>query len=292
MATDLYLPHAIKFASGNAITQIDNLSPDFGLEDLTVYSASEILPGFTGSMSHQPALMASTTQIADILDRCDTPSTGPVCGAFSSSNIDIEWRLMSNLTGRVAAATTSHKRTRSTHALLCWESISGSIGSLANVSFRLEPISNSGAAPWSYTSGVALGATSAVQAVYEPGPVVLDGSTLCAQGWSWNNGLSYQRRRCGSSAYVEFLAVDRVRPVVTVDVEDVTTALALIPAGGALTSLVCYLRKKNQSGINVADGTATHIALSGSVGTVKPRNPKQLEIHLHSFSFDTTSAIS
>lgn len=292
MATDLYLPHAIVFASGNAITQLDSLTPDFGLDDLTVYSASEILPGFTGSYSHQPVLNASTTQIVDILDRCTVPSTGPVCGSFSSSNIDIEWRLMSNLTGRVAAATTSHKRTRSTHALLCWESIQGSIGSLATVNFRLEPISSSGAAPWSYTSGVALGGTSAVQKVFEVGPVVLDGSTLCAQGWSWNNNLSYQRRRCGSSAYVEFLAVDRVRPVVTVDVEDVTTALALLPAGGALTSLVCYLRHKSQSGINVADGTATHIALSASAGTVKPIGPRQLAIHLHSFSFDTTSAIS
>lgn len=292
MPTDLYLPHAINFAAGNPITQLDSLNPDVGLDDLTVYSASEILPGFTGSMAANPMLNASTSQIADILDRCTLPSTGPVFAGYSNSNTDIEWRLMSNLTGRVAAATASHKRTRFTYFMLCWESIQGTNGSLATINFKIHPISNAGAAPWAYTSGVALGAASAVQKVYEPGPVVLDGTTLCSQGWSWNNGLSYVTRRCGSTPYIEFVGVDRIRPVVTVEVEDITTALALIPAGGALTSLVCYLRHKAQSGINVADATATHIALSGSVGTVKPIGPRTLAIHLHSFSFDTTSTIS
>jgi len=289
MPTDLYKPHAINFASGTDITQLEDLSPEFSMEDILVHSASEVLPGMTGSMSAKPMLTMGTTQIKEILDRCTTDN---VCAGYSASNTDLEFRVVSNLTGRVALATTSHARIRMTHFLLSWNTIEARIDSLATINFSMRPISSGGNAPMIYGAGVAITATSAVQAVFELGPVVLDGTTLCAQGVSWNNNLKYSEKRCGGGAYLEHVSVDTAAPELTIDVEDITTALALLPGGSALTSLSFYLRKKAASGINVSDATEEHILISASVGTITPVGPKKIRCRVHSFSIDTTSAIA
>lgn len=289
MPTNLYVPHSMNFASGTDLTQLDALDIGFGLEGFRVHSASEVLPGFSGNMFARPMLAMQTTQVKDILDKTTTDN---VVTGYSSANIDLEYRIVTNLTGRTAIASLAHARLRATHSLLSWDSIQAPLGSLATINFRWLPISDGTNAPIAYTGSVAITGTSAVQAVFECGKVALNGSTLCTQGWNWNNNMSYFERRCGGSAYLEFAAVERCAPTVEIDVEDVTTAMALLPGGAALSSLSCYLRKKSASGINVADATAEHILLSASVGSVRPLSPKRLQVEVHSFTVATTSAIS
>ena len=289
MPTNLYVPHSMNFASGTDLTQLDALDIDMGMEGFRVHSASEVLPGFSGNMFARPMLAMQTTQIKDILDKTTTDN---VVTGYSSANIDLEYRIITNLTGRTAIATTSHCRARATHSLLSWDSIQAPLGSLATINFRWLPISDGTNAPLVYTNSVAITGTSAVQAVFECGPVALNGSTLCTQGWTWNNNMSYFERRCGGSAYLEFAAVDRCAPTIEIEVEDITTALALLPGGAALSSLSVYLRKKAASVLNVANATEEHILLSASVGSVRPLSPKRIQVEVHSFSVDTTSAIS
>ncbi len=87
-------------------------------------------------------------------------------------------------------------------------------------------------------------------------------------------------------------SIKACKPAVEFDVEDITVALAKLPAGAALSSLVCYLRKKAAGGINVADATSEHIALSASVGAVTPVGPRRVRVNVNSFSLSTASAIS
>lgn len=290
MGTDLYIPHGINFPSGTDITQLESLDPAFEMPDIAVYSASEVLPGYTGSMFFSPVFNLSTTQIKDVLDKCTIDS---VAAGYSSSNIDAEFRKVANLTGRASLAASSNVRLRAANSLLYWNTVGGRLGSLAEIGFTWQPISDGTNAPLVYAGSVALSTTSAVQSVFEVGPVTLNSSSLCIQGWSWNNNISpFPLLRCSGSPYVEFAAINRAMPTITLDVEDVTTAMGMLPAGTALSGLTAYLRKKAVSGINVANATAEHIEFSASVGTAKPIGPRQIKVMVHSFSIDTTAAIS
>lgn len=287
--TNLYIPHSINFPSGTDLTQLDALEPEFGLEGFRVNSASEVLPGFTGSMHSRPVLAMQTTQIKDVIDKMDQDG---IAKGYSASNIDLEFRKVTSLTGRIALATTSNLRLRLANSLFCLNSISARIGSLATCNFTLLPISDGSTAPMVYGSGVAISGTSAVQAVFEVGPVSLNGSALCVQGWDFNTNISMIERRCSGSAYLEYAAVGNASPTLEIDLDDLATALAMLPAGANLSSLTFYLRKKSQGGINVADATEEHIAFTASVGMARPINPKRVQVEVHSFSVDTTAAIS
>ncbi len=292
MPTDIYVPHAIKFASGTDITQLDAITPDPGLDPLTVFSASEPTPGFTGSRSARPSLSLVTTQIKEVLDRVGIPAGAPVATAHSATNVLMEWRKVVSLTGRAALASAVHTKVTMANSLMFWDAIDAPQDGDATISFMFVPVSVSGAAPMVYATNTALTASSAVQGLYEAGPVVLDGSTLCVRSWRWNNNIAeFPRLRCGGSSYPEFVAVDRLRPVVTVEVSDITGPLSAMPAGAAVTSLVCYLRKKAASGINELDNATVAISLSSSSGTVYPRGPRTYDIVLHSFAIDTTADI-
>lgn len=289
MPTTMYVPHAINFASGVDITQLDSLDPAFNIEELVHRSASEVMPGFSGNRMSKPSLSMSTTQIKDILDKMDQDY---VAKGYSATNIDLEYRRVTSLTGRSAIGASENVRIRTANSLLSWESISARQGSDATINFRLMPVSVSGAAPFVYTGATTISATSAVQALFECGPVVLDGTTLCVTGWDWNNNCEYNEIRCSGSPYIEHASIKSCKPTVEFDVEDITVALAKLPAGAALSSLVCYLRKKSAGGINVADATTEHIALSASVGAITPVGPRRVRVNINSFSLSTGSAIS
>ena len=288
--TSLYLPHSINFPTGVDLTQLDDLNPDFALEAFRVHSASEVTAGFTGSMSTRPVLSMATTQIKDVIDKLDQDY---IAKAYSAANIDLEWRLVSSLTGRAAIAATSNVRARMANSLLCLNSISARIGQLATASFTLLPVSGDGTtAPMVISTGVAISATSAVQAVFEVGPVSINGSAICVQGWDYNSNISMIERRCSGSPYLEYAAVERAFHVIDIDVDDVTAVLSHVPAGTNVSSFTAYLRKKSQGGINVADATGQHISITGSVGAIRPINPRRVQVELHSIVTSTAATIS
>lgn len=288
--TNLYLPHSINFPSGTDLTQLDDLSPEFALEAFRVHSASEVTQGFSGSMSTRPVLSMATTQVKDVLDQMDQDG---IAKAFSASNVDLEYRLVNSLTGRAALAATSNIRARLANSLFCLNSISARIGSLATASFTLLPVSADGTtAPMVVSTGVAISATSAVQAVFEVGPVSINGSAICVQGWDYSSNISMIERRCSGSPYLEYAAVERAFHVFDIDVDDIGAVMSHVPAGTNVTSFTAYLRKKSQGGINVADATAQHISITGSVGAIRPINPRRVQVELHAITVSTTTAIS
>lgn len=294
MATDLYLPHAINFPSGTDITQIDSLPLDPQLDDFEVRAASAVLPGITGHHLSDPEMAFSTTQVADILDHC---TIDDIAGAFDGSNVDLEWRKSQSLTGRVAVASTEHARTRATKSLLSWEEISVASGSLASINARLGFISDGTNAPLAVSTGVALGAAAATNEVFTMGPAHLTtasvtGSPLCATAWSWRNNIRFDRVHCNGLGWLEFLAVDTFSPTITIDVEDITNPLALLPSGETLSTLTLYLRHKLQGGVNTPAGTASHVKIAATVGTAKMIAPRRFQVRVHSFTVTTSSAIT
>ncbi|MGB1278277.1 MAG: hypothetical protein ACPG77_21200, partial [Nannocystaceae bacterium] len=190
---NVYKPSAIVFASGDPITQVDQLNVDFGFEAFAVHGAGQTLPGFSGNMSSRPQLDFETTQVDDILSRC---ATDGFVGSLIGSNVDLQWRKHENTETYYAHAGTEHVNLRSANSMLYWDSISAPQDGLATIGASWCPISVSSAAPLIMTSGVAITAGS-VYDTYKLGPVNITTAsvdkTLCTQGWSWSNNAQTQK---------------------------------------------------------------------------------------------------
>ena len=290
---DLYKPHAIVFPSGAALTQLEQLDPQFNLDDLVVHSSSGVLPGFSGSSRSRPELRMNTTQIKDVLDKT---TVNNIAAGYSGSNVDVEFLKADNLTGNVGTGSSSHVRLRSTRTLLCWDTITARQNETAEINFWLVPVSDGTNPPWAATTATTLAGTAVVAAVYTLGPIVVASTlltkTLEVQGWNWSNALQLDEFGHGGSAHGLYAAVRRGTPSITIDSENVADVMSLVPAGGPITTIDFYLRKRLLGGINVANATEEHIKLSASVGTLKPVSARQIRAILHSFSVSTVSAIA
>ena len=284
MAVKVYSPNAIVFSDAvDDISQLENLSPDFGFEDVSVKPSGAIFPGFTGSLAKKPVLEDSTTQVAEILERCGSAGDY-IAGTFSNSAIKFQWVQSENLGTRKAFASTSdHLVLRALYSLLTWSSISANDSGPAKINFGIRPVSNGGNAPL-----VAL--AEAINALpitdtWKLGPVVLDvgsgASTLCVDSWTVNTNITYKEKRCSGFKYYEYCSVDDSRPEGMFETEDYSVVAALLPDGMPITSVDFYLRKLEQGKIEVASATAEHIKISATAGTVKPTGPGSVKMQLH-----------
>lgn len=296
MTIAVYKPFALVPPSGNAITQLDALPFDFGLSDASYRQSGSQYPLFTGSHMADPSCMFETTQIKDILDYC---STSLVCAGATGSNFDIEFQAMQNLNTRFAKTATEHLRVRMTETLLYWDSISADNNAFAKINGGLCGISADGStAPAAATSGVAIGATPVVQHLYTLGPVKITSTShtsqfICVDSWKFNSGAQagLKKKNCSGAPYMELAYIESFEPTATISTEDKAKVLSF-GHGESISSITFFLRKKSQGGLNVADGTSQHIAISAVAGTVKPGADNEIKFQLHTFAVNTASAIS
>jgi hypothetical protein len=292
MSFKTYIPAAVILPNtGGTVAMLEDIPFETGLDDLTVFAAGSILPGFTGSHRAQGMYALSTPQIKTILDYCTTDS---VCRAHTSGNSDIEYQQVADLATRFSNASTEHQRHRFTRSLLCWESIDANEGSLATINFKIMPTSADDSNPITITSGVAMTSTASVGAVYSLGPVKFESDLYCVDKWSLNLGIQYETRFCSGGPHLRFAAVKTLTPVLTVTVPNQAQVLANWSTGGVgiSTSVIAFLRKRSAGGINVANATEEHIAITATAGTIKPVGRNELKVQLHNFSIDTTAAIA
>ncbi len=294
--SDVFYPHAIVFPTGNAITQMEEIPIQPNFQEITEYAASGVLPAFTGNHSQDPMTDLETSQIKNVLDRCTIDG---IAGAFDGSNVDFEWQRASSLTGRVEIdpLNLTHVRARATASYIAWQSIQASENEIAKITFRFQPVSNGGNPPLAISTAVAIAAAANVEHYYTLGPINAVTSTslnktLCVQNWSWDNNNLFKNVFCSGGTSLEYSALDRSAPVITVDVEDIRDPLGLFPSGESITSLEVYLRKKLQGGSNVPDATAEHIKFTMAVGTARPMGTRQLGFAVHNFTVNTASAIT
>jgi len=290
-APSVYYPHAIIFPDATTITQFDKLEPENNYADLTEYSASDVMPLYTGSHSAAPQLRFKTPQIKKFLDHIDVDS---VCGDESSGNLDIMYRAGTNKGTRVATITTSHLRARMTsNAWIALESISAKDGELAELDGRIQPVWDESNNPIIWTAGVANAGTAAAGDLFGLGPIKLQGSFIeGVMGWDLNLNLEYEEIRGDGKGFPVYLAVKRARPVLSFDTTDRAVMATYGAAGTALSGLSFFLRKKAISGINVANATEEHIEFTAQSGTIKADSAAgRVMIHLRELTFDTTAAI-
>lgn len=292
MALAVYIPAAVILPnSGGTITQIDDIPFDPQLDDLSIRAAGATYPGFTGSNRSQASYAFSTTQVKTVLDYCTTEA---VCRAHTSGNCDIEYQLAKDLATREPSGSSVHHRHRFTRSVLAWESLEAPESGPASISLKIFPASTDDTNPITISNTATLSSSATVSHVYGLGPVKIDGTLYCVDKWSLNMGVEWEQRHCSGGPYLRWASVKAVRPELSVTLPNQAEALSTWSTGGTPVgvAVIAFLRKRAGGGINVANATAEHIAITGTAGTIKPSGRNEIKISLHNIAIDTASAIS
>jgi hypothetical protein len=300
----VYFPHAI-FSSVLSITQLSDMQPSHNIVDITEFAAGQVGPQFHGTAMASPDNRFSTPQLKSLLDACVAGDYN-VCRDLSGTSVDMEFKAGENRGSRLLEAALSHIRLRmTTNAMICWESITARQGANAEARCRVVAAFDGTNDPMVATASVALNGTSAINALFTLGPIVLNGTThQGVQEADWVNNNTYLEEGAEGDGFPSFVSLDTYAPVLTFRTRDLSL-LSTYGRSTALSALTFYLRKKLASGINVPNATAEHIAFTADQGTIKARHiagakpMAEVSVHLNldaastpAFEIDTTAAIA
>jgi len=265
----LIYPHAILFEGGDTITQITDYDTGFNLEDLIEMSAGQTAPQFSGASVGNPALTFSTKQIKTVLDNCATEG---VVGDLSGGNVDFEYKRGLSHGLRVSDAGTSHLRARmEDNALIYWTSIAASQGQPAEISARILPVWDGVNDPLVFAGSVALTAASQAAENFTLGPIAINGTVLPGvQSMNWDNRITTEEVSDNGEPYITYGGVKDYSPQISIATRSGISIASFGPITAA-TAVTVYLRRKAANGINVADGTASHIKFTATAGSVRSR---------------------
>jgi hypothetical protein len=256
-----YYLHGILLPSGEWISQLTDTTPSHNVQKIVEYAAGSLVPSFRGAHGARPDVTFTSTQLGTIL-----AATGLWGAAYAATNVDLFYRLGSNLGTRAALASSAHLRIRAVRSVLYWDRISAKQGDLATISCRLVPTFDGTNPPLVATGSLAIATQPLAVAPYTLGPVKLNGVSLDAiAGWDLALNPEINEKASGGDSWTSFCGINRHNPVLTVTPEDLGNWATIGHTGLQLTSLVAYLRKKSADLVtNVANGTAEHIAFSAT----------------------------
>jgi len=310
--TLMFFPHAIDFADGDLITQLTNVTPSYGFQDIVEFSAGDTSPMWSGSLSSAPAVAFSTRQIKSILDLADPAAVhgnGKVVAydaQDASDTIEVYLRKGEAYGLRESDATVEHEKVQLTQGFMSWSTISAQQNQLAEIACQLVATYDANNDPLIFTQSALTGITKAVNHLFTLGPIKLNGTALMGglQGFTLSNNAAIIPVFDSGISFPRYIGIASFSPTIVARVRDATLMRSIGTRGAAVTSLTCYLRKLSASAIAVADATQEHISFSATAGTVKARQVDNqglvdlfIQLHkpdaiTHPYTFDTTAAIT
>ncbi len=259
MTISAYVLHGVAFPAAY-IGQMENAQASGGIEEFVSYSAGHPTPLFATIMGIKPSITFTTSQIATLLGQI-----GQYGADFSASTVDLLFRKATQLGTRSALAATDARRFRCNEAMAFWSRISAQQGQIATVDVEVVPIYDGSNAPMIPAGSLAVTGTPAASELFTLGPVTINGTAFDGlQGWSLESGLSLYRAGNDGNIYETHAHIEQSAPVLNIDGLSLAAVWDTFGTAGT-TTFSAYLRKKAATG-NVADGTAVHIKISGTLG--------------------------
>lgn len=269
--TAIHRPHAIAFPGPTYITQFSDVRPNNNYQEFVERSASEAAPQHTGAIGAAPSIDFSSKQIKDILDLC-TDQDVAVGYAPAGGTVSLYYRKGKNRGLREAVADTVHNRfDMASNAMLYWTSLRAEQRGIAEIQAVLRAVSTDGAtAPLVHVGSSALAGDVSVAHLFTLGPIALNGATISdVMSHEISNGFTFDGEDESGNPFQQYYGIDEHNPVVTIETNDITVFDTFGESGTALTSLSQYFRKLKKGTLGpVADGTAEHIKITGSSGSV------------------------
>lgn len=308
MGEERFYCHGILLPSGSLISELEDCTPGVNSDMLTGYASGHAHPLFRGMRGQVPDVSFTSPAIGQILAAIVAGGNNYCVDLGTTGNTDVGYRKGQNKGIREADVSAVHERIRLPDAWMYWQSISARHQQDAVISARMIGRYDGTNPPASQVGAGALSGTPAAVQWYTMGPVKLNGSWVeNEQSVSLSSGVREEASGSAGVVWPQFLGVQQTDEMLSLEKNGKPwNAYGL--TGGALSSLVVYLRAKDVDGHNVADATASHVKITMTNGYVVPQqttggqtNPAgtTLSIALRApngssgvLAFDTASAIS
>lgn len=235
-----------------------------GITTLLERGAGEVHPNFLATQLARPTIEFSTTQIGTLLANVPLIGASIATGTF--------FLKQGAVTGRVARATTSHKKVACTTACIYWTSIKLPHNGAGTADVIIVPIYDGSNLPFIYTGSVALSGAETSQNYFGAGPVNINGTQYGdVQEITINSGIELFELGGSSEVYLTAVGIQQTQPTIEVKVLRSINWPTISFSGLALngsTGFIAYGRQFSADGNRVADATATHVGVSCLSGRV------------------------
>lgn len=254
-------------ADSTEYMNVEDLTPTFNNDRLVKMAAGHPHPLFVSNRAHNPVIEMATMQVGDLLTQLGVTGAGIEDGG-AGPYVDLHYKQIDELGDRVADGSANNLRLRAHKVFAFIESIRAAHQGEAVALSRWIPVYDGTNDPLT-ASGVAVAGTPAAATNFALGPIKINGSTVAGfQEMTLTTNAEPIVLGDESNIFPTFAAFAKDEPVVdlTGNLADLLTTYNL--TGSALTALTIYLVKKDADGNNIVEGTAEHIALTASDGTI------------------------
>lgn len=266
----IYYLHGIILPSGALISEIDDLTPATNTEELVGFAAGHYQPLFRGIRGQTPDASFTVNAIGQVM--AAIIAGGNNYGLSLVGNTDMGYRQGEDRGTRLALNTSNHERLRMSKAFLVWNTIEATHQQDASIACRLIACYDGTNIPVVSVGTGSLSGTPAATQFYTLGPVTINGVAVSdVQNISLASGIEIETQGGQGDPWPTYVAIKTVDPVLSITRHDKPWA-DYHSSGGAITSLVAYLRAKDEDGDNVANGSASHIKITATNGLILPEN--------------------
>lgn len=262
-----------------------NFSPN--VQHFTARAAGASAPSEISVVQAQPQASFVTGDLGGVIGGTSTTAGLLV----SSGTITIPWNQRSN--GGAFTSGTNHWTLSATDGLLMPTSVSASQGDPAGASVEctLYPVSTDGeTSPIASNTSQAL-ASAAFNAMYEFGPVSINGTQLTkAISSRVDYGVPVAFEQYDGDHYPQYVFIDaeNIEPMITITFANVAALDSYGPLFASMTACAVHYRKRSDGGSTVSDASTVHARYSFAgglavVGSLTGENAQtgQASITLH-----------
>jgi hypothetical protein len=261
--SSVWVLHGVQTPS-NFYSVLEDATPAPTIDAMVQFASGHPQPLFTAVRGLKPEIVFRTMMVGTAI-----AELGLFGADLSAGNVDLYYKKVTDHGVREAAASLVHLRLRMVNAFAYIRSIRAAHRQEGSCEVRVVSPYDGVNAPIVAAGSQALAGTPAAAEFYGLGPVSINS---VAQGGVQDAQIELNpdvmELGDASETYDTFCAVRSIQPVVTVRGLDTAPWTAYGAAGAALSALSVYLRRKAPDGHNVADGTASHVKISGTSGLV------------------------
>lgn len=242
-----------------------DLSQQFA--DLTMFPAGDWAPDVLGAHHKAPEFSLPCQDVAAALALMTTNNICRNCGA---ETVTLFARKVQKTAMAYAHASAQHSRFRLvSDSLLYWESLQANMQDVAQIALKCVGYYNGSNAVLAHVASQTITAHQAALAPFTIGKVTVNGTTINdVVSINWNQNVQVYKHLADGVAAPTLVAVESVRPVITIESCDVAQMCAYDADGADVTTLEVFLRRKKPNNINYADGDAVHLCLATDGGLV------------------------